>query len=213
MYNELTMEPEELPKQGASKLMLLSVGSLIVITVAIIAIVLFARDRVEEARDVARSNALQEETEQTVVTGRIGLLPKGDASQIRRGETVTMFVYADSQEQEITGYDAVLRYDPAQLEFDSVISVLEGMDIYETEEALESGQNELIITGIQSLSQSEPFVFNNTALAEVTFNVLQSGEADIEIVYEPGSHRESNLITPRNQDILSTVVGATLEVQ
>ena len=183
-----------------------------VIVVVIVAIIGFARNRVQQARHAVTSGSEQTQ-EQYVITGRIGLSPKGTHTSYKKGQTVTLFVYADSQEQEITGYDAVLRYDTNKIRFESVTSVLEGMDIYETEDAIGADTRELIVTGIQSMSQGEPFVFNNTALAEVTFTVLESGPVDISLVYEPGSQRESNLITSRNQDILSTVIGTTLEVQ
>lgn len=205
------MEPEELPSQKSSRVVLLSIGSLVIISIIIVVIIGFARNRVQKARH-AIAPRIEQTQEQDTITGRIGLSPKGSSVQYRKGQTVTIFVYADSQEQEITGYDAVLRYDTTQVKFENVKSVLEGMDVYETEDAVSEEASELIITGIQSISQSEPFVFNNTALAEVTFTTLANGPIDIDVVYEPGSQRESNLITSRNQDILSTVTGITLDV-
>ena len=206
------MEPEEQPVQSTSKVVFLGIGSVIIIIVLIVLIVSFARNRVQRARHMVSTGAEQSQLTDEI-TGRIGLSVKGSKDTFRRGDTVTLFVYADSQGQEITGYDAVLKYDPTQVTFVSVKSVIDGMDIYETEDELEDGTSELIITGIQSLSQGDPFVFDNTALAEVTFTMADRGPLDIDVVYEPGSQRESNLITSSNQDILSTVVGATLEVQ
>lgn len=199
--------------QGTSRVFLLSVLSVIVITVAIVGIVIFARNRVREAKNYSKSERLQEKKAapvSEVVTGSLGLSPKGTATTYKAGDTVSLFVYADSKGQEITGYDAVLRYDSKRVRFESVKSVLEGMDIYETEDELDTGMSELIVTGIQSLSVTQPFVFTNTALAEVTFTVLQSGPTTIQLVYEPGSQRESNLITTHNEDIVSSVMGMTL---
>lgn len=205
------MEPEEMSSHGTSRVFLLSILSLFVITIAIVGIVVFARNRVREARNYARSERLQEVTKSsTVTTGTLGLAPKGSATSYRAGQTVTLFVYADSKEQEITGYDAVLRFDPKKIRFESVKSVLDGMEIYETEDQLENGMSELIVTGIQGLGTSKPFVFNNTALVEVTFTVLDAGPISVDLMYEPGSQRESNLITTHNQDIVSSVMGTTL---
>jgi Cohesin domain len=206
------MEPEELSSHGTSRVLVLSVVSLVVITVAIIGIVIFARNRVKEARDLSRSNTLQEEVkkQEETVTGRIGLSIKGTALRFSAGQTVTLFVYADSQKQEIMGYDAVLRYDTKQLRFENVKSIFEGISIYETEDSVAENTSELILTGIPSSSSQGPFVFHNTALAEVTFTVLDSSPITIDVAYEPGSSRESNLMTPQNQDIVSSVLGVTL---
>jgi hypothetical protein len=206
------MEPEELSSHGSPRVLILSIVSLIVIVIAIGWIVMFARNRVREARNYAKSERLQDEVsnQNQTVTGVLGLSLKGTNTTYRAGQTVTLFVYADSKQSEITGYDAVLSYDTKKVRFESVKSVLDGMDIYETEDVMEDGTAELIITGIQSLSAPKPFVFNNTALAEVTFVVLDSGPIDVSLVYEPGSQRESNLVTTHNQDILSSVVGARL---
>lgn len=209
------MEPEEMAPHTTSRVLVLSVVSLIVISVAIIGIVVFARNRVKEARDLSRSKTLQKEEKKMdeAITGRIGLSVKGTTTRFTAGQTATFFIYADSKGQAITGYDAVLRYNTKQVRFESVNSVFDGLDIYETEDSVSKDVSELIVTGIQSISAPDPFVLSNTALAEVTFTVLQSAPISIDVVYEPGSERESNLMTAKNQDILSAVIGAKLNTE
>ena len=208
------MEPEEQPQNRKERVMILSIGSLALIVVAVVAIIIFARGRVDKARTTIQpTGGRTGDQKESIISGKVGLAPKGDATSFRKGQSVTLFVYADSRGQEITGYDVVLRYDTTKVRFESVKSVLEGMDIYETEGEVAPNTSELIVTGVQSLDQNDPFMLSQTALAEVTFTVLDRGPVEIDLVYEPGSQRESNLITSRNQDILSTVVGTTLDVK
>lgn len=200
--------------QSTNKIPLLTAGSIIVVAIIITGVVLFARERVAENKN---GNGIQVQDEQQVakdtVTGSIGLSQKGNQSSYRRNQQVTFFVYADSRSQEVTGYDAVLRYNPEELRFESVKTVIEDIDILETVEPVDDTTEEVYITGVQSLSRKEPFMFENTALAEVTFTVLSGDEISVDVVYEPGSRVDSNLLTSSNQDIISDVVGATVTVR
>lgn len=200
--------------QSTNKIPLLTAGSIIVVAIIITGVVLFARERVAENKN---GNGIQVQDEQQVakdtVTGSIGLSQKGNQSSYRRNQQVTFFVYADSRSQEVTGYDAVLRYNPEELRFESVKTVIEDIDILETVEPVDDTTEEVYITGVQSLSRKEPFMFENTALAEVTFTVLSGDEVKVDVVYEPGSRIDSNLLTASNQDIISDVVGTTITVR
>lgn len=200
--------------QSTNKIPLLTAGSIIVVAIIITGVVLFARERVAENKN---GNGIQVQDEQQVakdtVTGSIGLSQKGNQSSYRRNQQVTFFVYADSRSQEVTGYDAVLRYNPEELRFESVKTVIEDIDILETVEPVNETNEEVYITGVQSLSRKDPFVFENTALAEVTFTVLSGDEVNVDVVYEPGSRVDSNLLTANNQDIISDVVGTTITVR
>lgn len=211
------MEPEEQSPHQTSRIVILVTVSIILIVVAVFSIVSFARRRILIKKTtpmaIVKENDVSSAPSQAQkLTGRVGVMIKGTQATFRRGQVVTLYVYADSQAQEITGFDAVLRYNPKKIRFESVKSILEGMDVYETEDTVADDASELIITGIQGLGTQSPFVLNNTALAEVSFTVLAGGEIPIEVVYEPGSQRETNLITTHNEDIVSNVVGLTLKV-
>lgn len=200
--------------QSTNKIPLLTAGSIILVIVIITGIVLFARDRVAQNKKGA---GIQVNDEQPVakdtVTGTLGISQKGNQAFYRRNQQVTFFVYADSRSQKVTGYDAVLRYNPAELRFESVKTVIEDIDILETVEPVDETTEEVYITGVQSLSRKDPFMFENTALAEVTFTVLSGDEVSVDLVYEPGSRVDSNLLTASNQDIISDVVGTTITVR
>lgn len=216
MYNEHNMENPgnqdmQQDTQERSTTAVLGIISVVVISVVLVGIVLFARGRVAENGSQEEPSFDQVET--SVITGKIGLSHKNQAQTYRNGQTVTLFVYADTKDQKITAYDAVLTYDSEQLRFDSVSNIVDGIDLAETNRILDDGTGELVITGVQSLSKKEAFIFNNTALAEVTFTIVGSGPINVGLDYEPGGTAESNLMTLRNEDILSNVAGTIIDVR
>jgi len=191
-----------------------SVVTLLIALILVVVIALFARGQLKlNGQGLTAKQQEIATVSPTVVTGLLGLSQKGGDKPVVRGQDVTLFVYADSQNQDITGYDAVLRYDNTQLEFKTVTSLIEGVDLYQTNDVAEGNLYDLVITGVKSLTYQGQFLFNRTAVAEVTFRPLKSGEAKIAFMYEPGSNSDSNLIDGKNMDILSSVADLTLTIK
>ena len=124
-----------------------------------------------------------------------------------------MFVYADAGESLVDGYDVVAHYNSSQLTFDSVSSTLEDMEVHSTDNDLDQSTRELVITGIRSTKRKEPFTFNNTGLVEMNFIAQKSGNAVIDLIFEPGSGTDSNIIDAKNKDILNKADGITVNIR
>lgn len=147
------------------------------------------------------------------LTGVMSMAATTPKPSYRRGDLVTITVTADSKGDHITGYDAVLRYDPTLVKVDKVTSLVEGMDLYQTSTPSEVAElQDLVVTGIQSISQEEPYVFSQTPIAEVTFSMIKAGTASIDMVFTPNHTADSNLMNTQTQDILSNVQGMTLQI-
>jgi len=148
------------------------------------------------------------------VTGILNLTIKTVKPVYQKGDLVTIAVMADSKGDHITGYDAVVRYDPTLMKVDKVTSLVEGMDLYQTDTPEEKPvYNDLIITGIQGLGQKDPFLFTGTPIAEVTFRLLKSGSAMVDLVFMPNHTADSNLMNTQTQDVLSGVQGVTFSIK
>jgi len=208
--NFIPMTEETLKK----RMLTTSLGSLVLVVVLIVVIASFARGQIK-LKGLQKNSTQQTSTEDPnrVVTGLLGLSQKNGEKAVSRGVPVTFFLYADSKGQDITGYDAVLQYDTTKLEFKEVKSLIEGVDLYETNDEVSTASSDLVITGVKGLAYDGSLVFNNTALAEVTFTPLVSGETIISFMYEPGSSSDSNLIDSKSQDILSDVMGIQVTVR
>lgn len=168
----------------------------------------------EQEKQLLRHVIEPEEPTPAPLTGQFGMAVTSKKTTYVKGDIVTMTVTADSKGDSITGYDAVLRYDPTVLKLNKVLSMVEGMDLYQTDIPAEvAGFNDLVITGIQSISQKDAYVFANTPLVEVSFSVLKAGDASVQMVYSPNHTTDSNLMNTQTQDILSNVQGVTLQAQ
>ncbi len=211
------MDPEDIPHQQ-NRVLGLSIASVIAIVLVLVGVMLFAQNRVHVSRQTVTpkmEDTVADSTKPRMssINGRMGMTVKGAATSFKKGDTITLFVYADAPESMIDGYDAVIHYNPAQLTFDSVSSTLEEMDVHSTDNELEPSSRELVITGIRSTKRKEPFTFNNTGLVEISFIAQQAGDALVDIIFEPGSATDSNIIDNKNQDILNNADGITVTIR
>lgn len=201
-----------------NKMLLTGIFSVVGIVLVIGGIMYVAQRKLPEKYIVKEKNLINrfvEPVEPTLapLTGVLSMTDKTAKPSYRKGDLVTITITADSKGDRITGYDAVLRYDPTLLKLDKVTSLAEGMDLYQTSTPSEiAGLQDLVVTGIQSISQEEPYLFAQTPIAEVTFSLLKSGTASIDMVFSPNHTTDSNLMNTQTQDILSNVQGMSLQI-
>lgn len=125
----------------------------------------------------------------------------------KAGQPVTVQVYADSADEEITGYDLVLQFDQkivkytanrAQFaDFQSFVAQKEGM---------------VTITAVKKINATTPSVFKNSLIHEFTFQAVSPGNTSVTFDYVPGSKKDSNLINTKSEDILGKVTAVPLSV-
>jgi len=205
------------------KMMMIGAASVVIILVVIFIVVTVSQRRMsQQSIDTTggTEKAVEVAEDEGTPTGLMGLSVKGGKAQFARGDQITVFAYANSYGSPVTAYDAVIRYNPEQLAFNEATSLQNGMDLLDTDMPMDDGQavnegksNELIITGVQSLSRQEPFVFDGTELAEMTFTALAPGTINLALYFEKGSNRDSNLFDDSTNDILSKIEGITLVIR
>ena len=186
-----------------------ALGILVVLVFVGIFAFIFWRDSREDVVDTYQESQQAENRPQT---GKLGLSIKGGESEVTKGSAVTVFIYADSYKAEASGYDAVIHYDPDQLVFDEVTSLIDTMEIFKTQDILDSGDEELMISGVKEIGKEDSYVFDNTALAEITFTATGSGPVSINLAYDGDSTIDSNLFDSTVQDILTDVEGVQLTI-
>jgi len=131
--------------------------------------------------------------------------PKVKYSQ---SEKILITAVADSQNQFITGFDVLIKFDPEFLSLtDKKSPALPNFDYFG------SNENGLLQTSaVQKASITPPQVFKNQKLFEFEFTAKKSGKTQINIVYMPNSTSDSNLVSNESQDILNTVKGVELTI-
>lgn len=116
-------------------------------------------------------------------------------------------VYGDSKGAHITGYDAVISYDPAILEYVSTQSQQSLFNIYS-----KSLNGTVAITGIKSPQVTQQVTFQNAPLALIKFKPKQLGESGLQLLFTQHSNKQSTLITSTSENILDETRGISVKV-
>lgn len=139
--------------------------------------------------------------------GRLTLKPKNNRTIVSRQKPITLFLYADSDNQPITGYDAVVNYDSTKVDFVNYKNLQPDFQVFTKKE-----KNELMITGVKNLNSTGPTVFADSSLIELTFQGKQTGQTNFSLEYTPESKKDSNLINDKTKDILGKVEGVKISI-
>ncbi len=90
-------------------------------------------------------------------------------------DQIKVFLIADSQNKNISGFDLILNFNKENFAFVKVNPLSSDFDIYPSLE-----DDRLILTGVKSLKTEEnPIVFNNMKLLEIVFKPKKSGSFDL----------------------------------
>lgn len=148
-------------------------------------------------------------TVQTVTPTSVVTKPTGPYMTLERnkeiyseGEEVIVKVYANSKQIPITGYDAVITYDPQLVTYEDAKTVTDAFSLYTQPD--KNGATSL--TGMRPLNDSPTAV--DQVVAEVRYKVKKSGKIAFALKYTPGSTADSNLIDTSSKDVLTAVTGA-----
>lgn len=139
--------------------------------------------------------------------GSLTLKAKNNETVTSQKNPVTLYVYAYSDNQPITGYDAILNYDSTKVDFVSHKNLQPDFQVFTKKE-----KNRLIITGIKNLNSTATTVFTDSSLVELTFQPQKTGQVNFSIEYTPDSKKDSNLITDKTSEILGKVEGIKLYI-
>lgn len=140
--------------------------------------------------------------------GKIYLKTKDGKNTYAVSEQINLVVYASSDEKSITGYDVVINYDPKKVKFIINNNLLSNFQIFPYD-----GKGKFMLTGIKNISSNVSSVFVNTALTEIVFQPLVSGNISFLPEFIPGSKKDSNLIDGGNKEVLGKVEGVNLTIK
>lgn len=99
---------------------------------------------------------------------------KADNKSYSLNNEIKVFLIADSQNKNISGFDIILNFNKKNFDFIKANSLLSDFDIYPSVDG-----DRLILTGVKSLSSKKPISFNNTSLLEIIFKAKNRGNFDL----------------------------------
>jgi len=120
----------------------------------------------------------------------------------------SILVHSDSNNEAVTGFDIVLKYDKNFWQFIKLNSSVENYQIFQR-----INGDEIRITGIKKPESKVLTIFKDTPLIKINFLPLKKGPATFNIVFSPKLTNESNLINEESQDILQKVTNLQVNIE
>lgn len=140
--------------------------------------------------------------------GSLILKTKDNKTSYSLNETITLVVYADSNQKPITGYDVVLNYDQGLALYKGKTNLEERYQVFDQAKA-----NKIFLTGVKNPIIKDLIVLTNTPIVELSFQPQKAGNINFNLDFQPGSKTDSNLIDNANQEVLGKAEGLTLTVK
>lgn len=141
----------------------------------------------------------------TATDGTLRLEYEQGQSIFAVGDTMTVVLYANSNGENVSGYDALLEFDRTQLQFVDAESLIDSFTIYTN-----TDNGPVLVAGVRDFDNDSTFVFDETPVAILTFKALSEGAHTIDFSFEKGDTRDSNLVSMKTEDVLGSVQGITL---
>ncbi len=131
--------------------------------------------------------------------GSLTLTTSADGHNYLLGQDVDVVLGGDSKSIPVSGYDAVIVYDPTILTF---VNATNGRDEYNI--FTSKGEGKVMVTAGLKLSD-KPSALSDSILASVRFKVIKAGSSTISLSFTPGSKTDSNMLSDKTEDILGSV--------
>lgn len=191
---------------------IIGVGILVVVFI-IIAVMSFSRSQSETtltSQTPSVSTPTSRRVSSTVkqkIPATISLVLTNPKKAYKVNDLITFTIVGDTGGQQIRGYDAVFKFDPARVSFVSEKNLYPSFNYRRR-----IRNNWMIVTATQPLSSAKKSTFSKTPLMGMTFKALKPGAAYFPISYIPDSFSDSNLIDTKSNDMLLVVILTILVV-
>jgi hypothetical protein len=142
------------------------------------------------------------------VRGIMALKRTDEAAASSLSTTFDVIITADSKGQKITGYDAVLAYDPDYLEFVKQTNPLSGA----YRDTVTEANGKIRVSSFLIKPETLPVAFDGNAVMTLSFKALKPGRTELGLEHQKNTKSESNLITENQEDILDKAASLPLHI-
>ncbi len=145
----------------------------------------------------------------SVEAGRMQLQLDANTPSYTLGESIPVYIAANSAGKSIAGFDIVVSFNPELVGYETY-----NVSLPEFQSTVREQGNTISIVAFKKLSETGERILQDTKLATLTFKPKKPGVARFEIQFSPGSTKDSNLMTDEQgaKDILGTVKGVEVTV-
>jgi hypothetical protein len=145
----------------------------------------------------------------TPIIGNGQIILNTSRAPVAVNDLIPVTVIASSATKAITGYDVILKYDPAFIQVVSHTNKNDNFTIYKTDKTKDGM---VIFTGSKNFN-SKSITLENNELFDIQLKALKQGQTSIDVEYTPGSKADSNLVDTDNMDVLGRVEGISLTIE
>ena len=122
------------------------------------------------------------------------------------GQTFSIVILANSNNKNITGFDALVGYDKTAFEFINAVGVKEDFKV------LAFDNNDWVtLNGSRKIQYNQPVSFSNTELIEISFKPLKAGQFNFNIIENQSNEKtqmvdtDSKIIYPKASNLVVSV--------
>ena len=130
-----------------------------------------------------------------------------ETASYKVGSEVNFNLVGNSVDNNITGYDVVIAYEPTAFDLIKAESVLPDFKVYSYKR-----DNYLILTVVKELQSITPTVFSDTKLITLTFQPKKTGRYNFSLI-STNEKGKTDFITDKTETIMPQVNSLTVEVK
>ncbi len=146
-------------------------------------------------------------TEKPKYNGTFFMKIANDAREFSVGDTIEVEVFADSDGQNIVGYDLDVEI-AGGAQFASAQSAIEDFDMHPT-----SRSGGVYLTSLKDLASNTPSTFVDSQIATIMLTATAPGTVTITPKFVLGDTRHSNLMSVASESVLASVEGVSVIVR
>ena len=159
---------------------------ILVLTVLLLVVVWAILKSQSTPQSGAESQPSQTQEQNKVVVkkinkGSVSLATKDDVTRVAVGTPITLYLVATSENEDVVGYDALLKYDKNGFTFNTVTSLLPEFEIFKND-----GPDHLSVTATQPPKQNTRTILDNSKILEYTFTAKEKGDYTFSLVAAAG---------------------------
>ncbi len=129
-----------------------------------------------------------------------------DQRRVVLGQAFTVNVVADSEKEDIVGFDVLFSFDKSAFSLSSVASPLKNYQVFEFQR-----QSHLTVTAVQAPEVNTRSIFDQTAILTISLRPTKKGNYNLFIL--PSKDKEkTKFINSATQPFLPKTTGAEIEV-
>lgn len=197
------------PQKNQHKLFFVSLFSvLFLIFVLLIVLVLSSKKNIKKPEAMSTTVPSAMPTPSPEI-GNGQMILNTSRAPVTQNTLIPVTVEASSAGKAITGYDMILKYDPAYIQVVSHTNKNTNFTIYKTDK---NKEGLAIFTGTKNFNATSQ-VLDNNELFDIQLKALKPGNTKVDIEYIAGSKADSNLVDTENKDILGRVAGITITIE